>query len=89
MNSNIILYQTSNVKTKIDVQLENEKVWLNRQQMTALFNRNIKAIGKHINNILQRYLQLRKNESILKVTIFYLYRNDNKGKPKKIRQVWE
>ncbi len=51
MNSNIILYQTSNGKIKIDVQLENETVWLNRQQMATLFNRDIKTIGKHINNI--------------------------------------
>ncbi len=51
MNSNIILYQASNGKIKIDVQLENETVWLNRQQMATLFNRDIKTIGKHINNI--------------------------------------
>ncbi len=51
MDSNILLYQTPDGNIKIDVQLEDETVWINSQQMATLFNRDVKTIGKHINNI--------------------------------------
>jgi hypothetical protein len=41
---------------KLEVRLENETVWLNRQQMAILFGRDIKTIGKHINNALNEEL---------------------------------
>jgi hypothetical protein len=47
----IVLYQPDNA-LKLDVLLENETVWLNRHQMALLFDRDIKTIGKHINNAL-------------------------------------
>lgn len=37
--------------------MEAETVWLNRQQMALLFNRDVKTIGKHINNALAEELQ--------------------------------
>lgn len=40
----------------MEVRLENETVWLNRQQLTLLFDRDIKTIGKHINNALKEEL---------------------------------
>lgn len=48
---NIIIYQNKEGNIKLDVHLENETVWINRQQMAELFNRDIKTIGKHINNV--------------------------------------
>jgi len=39
-----------------DPRVENETVWLNRQQIAALFSRDIKTIGKHINNALHEEL---------------------------------
>lgn len=45
----IILYQPDDV-TKLEVRLENETVWLNRQQLSVLFDRDVKTIGKHIHN---------------------------------------
>lgn len=36
--------------TQIEVQFEQDTVWLNRQQLTALFGRDVKTIGKHVNN---------------------------------------
>lgn len=36
--------------------VQNETVWLNRNQMAVLFNRDVKTIGKHINNALQEEL---------------------------------
>jgi hypothetical protein len=50
-NSEIILYQTSNGKTKIDVRLENETVWLNQSQLETLFQTDRTSIVKHIKNI--------------------------------------
>lgn len=53
--SEIILYQADNT-FKLEVRLENETVWLSRQQIAELFNRDIKTIGKHINNALKEEL---------------------------------
>ena len=56
MNQNeIILYQPDNI-IKLEVKFENETVWLNRQQMSILFDRDVKTIGKHINNALKEEL---------------------------------
>ena len=33
--------------------MQDETVWLNRQQLSELFDRDIKTIGKHINNVLE------------------------------------
>ena len=46
----IILYQP-NENVQLEVRLEKETVWLNRHQMALLFDRDIKTIGKHINNV--------------------------------------
>lgn len=51
----IILYQPDETIT-IDVRVENDTVWLNRNQIAQLFGRDIKTIGKHINNALQEEL---------------------------------
>lgn len=46
----IIVYQADN-HTRVEVKLGNDTVWLNRQQIASLFNRDVKTIGKHINNV--------------------------------------
>lgn len=53
----VILYQTSNGEIQLDVKLKKETVWLNRQQMSILFDRDVKTIGKHINNALKEELK--------------------------------
>ena len=55
--SKIIIYQTPDGKTSVDVKLENDTVWLNRHQLSTLFGRDIKTIGKHINNALNEELR--------------------------------
>ena len=50
----IILFENQGVK--LEVNLKDETVWLNRQQMATLFNRDVKTIGKHINNALAEEL---------------------------------
>jgi hypothetical protein len=49
----IILYQTEDGKTKIDVRLENETVWVTQAQMAELFQRDRSVISKHINNVFE------------------------------------
>ena len=51
----IILYQPDN-DVKLEVRLNEETVWLNRQQMAALFQRDVKTVGKHIANALSEEL---------------------------------
>jgi hypothetical protein len=51
MNNEIILYRPNELAEHIEVKLENETVWLNRQQIALLFGRDVKTIGKHINNV--------------------------------------
>jgi len=53
----IIIYKESDSDFQIEVRLEDETVWLNRQQLSDLFNRDIKTIGKHINNALREELE--------------------------------
>ncbi len=50
-NGKIVIYQTSDGQTSIDVKLENETVWLSANQMALLFERDEKTIRKHINNV--------------------------------------
>ena len=52
----IILYQPEG-DIAIEVRLEDKMVWLNRQQMARLFDRDVKTIGKHINNALKEELK--------------------------------
>ena len=47
----IIIYQTEDGKTQIDVHLENETVWLSQSQMAELFQTDRTSIVRHINNI--------------------------------------
>ncbi len=51
----IVMYQPDET-VKLEVRLDNETVWLNRQQIATLFDRDIKTIGKHITNALQEEL---------------------------------
>ena len=47
----IIIYQTDDDQTQIDVRLENEKVWLTQAQMAELFQTDRTSIVRHINKI--------------------------------------
>ena len=53
--SQIVLYQPDE-SIRLEVKLDQDTVWLNRQQMAQLFGRDIKTIGKHINNALHEEL---------------------------------
>ena len=49
----IILYQTPDGESKIEVRLENDTVWLSADQMAELFQRNKSTISRHIKNVLE------------------------------------
>ena len=51
----VVLYQPDD-NIKLDVRICNDTVWLTRQQMATLFGRDVKTIGKHINNALREEL---------------------------------
>ena len=58
----IVIYQTDNGQTQIDVRLEDETVWLTANQMAVLFDRDEKTVRKHINNVF-REGELEKNNN--------------------------
>ena len=47
----IIIYQTQDGLTKIEVQLQNDTVWLTQEQMAELFQRDASVISRHIKNV--------------------------------------
>ncbi|MEA3443848.1 MAG: cell filamentation protein Fic [Bacteroidota bacterium] len=49
--SQIVIYQTSDGLTKIDVRLENETVWLTQEQIAQLFGKAKSTINEHIKNV--------------------------------------
>ena len=52
-NTELIIYQTEDGQTKIDVHMENETVWLSLDQMADLFQRDKSTISRHIKNIFE------------------------------------
>ena len=47
--NNIVVFQDGEIELKVSI--EKDSVWLNRHQLAKLFDRDIKTIGKHINNV--------------------------------------
>jgi hypothetical protein len=56
MISKIASYHLDSAADQIEVRIEDETVWLNRNQIAVLFERDVKTIGKHINNALKEEL---------------------------------
>ncbi len=57
MKNEIIIYYPDNLTERIEVKMEDDTVWLNRNQLAILFDRDVKTIGKHISNILKEELK--------------------------------
>ena len=53
----IVIFETEDKRISMPVMVENESVWLNRNQMAELFDRDVKTIGKHIINALHEELE--------------------------------
>ena len=66
MKNEIVLYRPNELAEHIEVRFDENTVWLNRQQLTALFGRDIKTIGKHINNVFSER-ELDKESTVAKI----------------------
>ena len=53
----LVIFTTQDGEVKLDVNVSEETVWLNRNQMAELFDRDVKTISKHINNALSEELE--------------------------------
>lgn len=63
--SEIIIYQTDDGLTKIDVRLDEDTVWLTQAEMAELFQKNVSTISRHIQNVFEEG-ELQKNECNLR-----------------------
>ncbi len=57
MKDEIIIYQPDKAATRLEVRIDEDTVWLNRHQISTLFERDVKTIGKHIANVLKEELK--------------------------------
>lgn len=76
-NSELIIYKSKDGKTKIEVKLENNTVWLTQNQISELFDKGRSTITEHINNILSEK-ELDENSTVGKTDIV------NSDKPVKV-----
>ena len=56
MSNEVIIYKDGELELPVEVTPDKETVWLNRKQIATLFDRDVKTIGKHINNALKEEL---------------------------------
>lgn len=78
LNDTIVIYQTQDGQTAIDVKLENDTVWLSQMQMAELFQKDQSVIARHISNVFKEgELEQNSNMQILHNTF-------SKYKPTKI-----
>ena len=52
-DNKIVIYQTEDGQTQIDVRLENDTVWLTQAQMAELFQKDQSVVARHLNNALK------------------------------------
>ncbi len=74
-----LLYKSSNGDVKIDVLLQNETIWLPQKKIAQLFDVNVPAISKHLNNIFES-VELEKGAT---VSILEIVQNENGRKVKR------
>ncbi len=65
-NNQIIIYSSEDGRTKIEVEMQDDTVWLSQAQMADLLQKDVRTISEHINNIykegeLKKELTLRKS----------------------------
>lgn len=73
MKNEILLYQPNKLAERIEVRIDEETVWLNRNQLATLFGRDVKTIGKYINNVFS------EGELIKKATVANFATVQNEG----------
>ena len=73
----IIIYQTDDGQTQIDVRLENDTVWLTQAQMAELFQKDQSVVARHINNAI-------KDGELDESNMHFLHNTQYKYRPTKI-----
>ena len=73
----IVIYQTEDGQTQIDVRLENETVWLTQAQMAELFQKDQSVVARHINNAI-------KEGELDESNMHFLHNTQYKYRPTKI-----
>ena len=61
MDNELVIFEDDEIKLEVPISAKDEPVWLNRQQMATLFDRDIKTIGKHIKNAINEELSVPSN----------------------------
>ncbi|MBE0424821.1 MAG: virulence RhuM family protein [Lutibacter sp.] len=61
----IVIYSTNDGLSYVEVHIQDETVWLNRKQLSDLFDRDIKTLGKHLSNVFKEG-ELDKNTTVAK-----------------------
>ena len=69
--SNIVLFESSDGEVRLDVAVDvgKDEIWLNRSQMSLLFDRDVKTIGKYIANALKEELENSPKPTVAKFAI--------------------
>ena len=81
-NNNIVIYQLDDGKTKIDVKLEDEIVWLSQQQMADLYDTTKQNISSHIKNIFEEE-ELEVNSTVKE--FFTVQKEGNRNVERKVK----
>jgi len=63
--SEVIIYQSEDNQTEVEVKFDKDTVWLSQKQMSELFDRDYKTISKHINNVFKEG-ELNKSSTVAK-----------------------
>lgn len=77
-NNKIIIYQTEDGQTRIDVRMENETVWLTQAQMAELFQKDQSVVARHISNL------FKEGELEIESNMHFLHNTRYKYRPTKI-----
>jgi hypothetical protein len=77
MKNEILVYESNELMERIEVRLLEDTVWLNRQQIAVLFGRDLKTIGKHINNVFSEG-ELPKSSTVAKFATVQMEGYNNK-----------
>lgn len=80
-NNQIVLYQAEDGTVQMDVRLQDETIWLSQKQMSVLFDKGVRTINEHIQNIFED-AELKPDTTIRKFRIV-----QNEGKRKVEREI--
>lgn len=67
-NNQIIIYDTQDGETKVEVLMKNETVWLSQKQMAELFDKDTRTVNEHIKNVFSEQ-ELEEDSTIRKFRI--------------------